>query len=214
MITRTAPTTKFTFDTVFAAGTDMPQKENLARQKKVLSPAEIEALRAEAYAEGLQAGEVRAANALAEAAGDAAAGLRAILQRASRDSEAMRAEAARLALSLAKALARNALEALPAAEVEAALRLSLHQALGEPRVVVRASAAVVDVLQPRLADIALEEGFEGRLQLAADPMIKGADCRIEWRGGGAERCESSLQAALTELIARRFHLTDTAGGEG
>jgi flagellar assembly protein FliH len=40
--------------------------------------------------------------------------------------------------------------------------------------------------------------------LAADPQITGADCRIEWRGGGSERSEAAIEAALDALIQRRF----------
>jgi len=63
---------------------------------------------------------------------------------------------------------------------------------------------VAEALQPRIAEIAQEEGYEGRVQISADPNIRGADCRIEWRGGGAERSEAALEAALAELISRRF----------
>ena len=40
--------------------------------------------------------------------------------------------------------------------------------------------------------------------IAADPLITGADCRIEWRGGGSERSEAAIEAALDTLITRRF----------
>ena len=66
----------------------------------------------------------------------------------------------------------------------------MHQAIGEPRIILRAAPAVTEVLEPRLAEIAHEEGYEGRVLIAADPAMTGADCRIEWRGGGAERSES------------------------
>jgi flagellar assembly protein FliH len=66
---------------------------------------------------------------------------------------------------------------------------------------------VVEALQPRLADIAHEEGYEGRVLAAADPAMTGADCRIEWRGGGAERREAAIEEALSALIAHRFSHT-------
>ena len=40
--------------------------------------------------------------------------------------------------------------------------------------------------------------------IAADGAMTGADCRIEWRGGGAERREAVIEEALTALIAHRF----------
>jgi flagellar assembly protein FliH len=59
-------------------------------------------------------------------------------------------------------------------------------------------------LNGHIAEIAHEEGYEGRVLVVPDPAIRGADCRIEWRGGGAERSESAIEEALAALIARRF----------
>jgi flagellar assembly protein FliH len=63
---------------------------------------------------------------------------------------------------------------------------------------------VIEALNGHIAEIAHEEGYEGRVVAAADPSIKGADCRIEWRGGGAERNEAAMGEALAAMIARRF----------
>ena len=43
--------------------------------------------------------------------------------------------------------------------------------------------------------------------VAADATMTGGDCRIEWRGGGAERSEQIIEDALTALISRRFSST-------
>jgi flagellar assembly protein FliH len=118
--------------------------------------------------------------------------------------EGLRNDAACLALAMAKKIAPAALAALPASDVEAALRQAMHQAIAEPRITLRASPAVIQALEPSLANIAHEEGYDGRVQVAADPAMTGADCRIEWRGGGAERSESTIEDALTALIAQHF----------
>ena len=86
----------------------------------------------------------------------------------------------------------------------ARLREAMHQAIGEPRITLRAAPDVVAALESRVAEIAHEEGYDGRVMIAADPAIKGADCRIEWRGGGSERSEAAIEAALDALIARHF----------
>ena len=107
-------------------------------------------------------------------------------------------------MTIAKKIAPVALAALPIGDVEAAVRQAMHQAIGEPRITIRAMPQVVEALEPRLAAIAHEEGYEGRVQVAADPAMTGADCRSEWRGGGAERSESIIEDALTALIAQHF----------
>ena len=90
------------------------------------------------------------------------------------------------------------------------LREAMHQAIGEPRITLRAAPDVVAALESRVADIAHEEGYDGRVMMAADPAIAGADCRIEWRGGGSERSEAAIEAALDALIARRFSTLPTS----
>jgi flagellar assembly protein FliH len=195
---------KYTFDTEFRSDGDVVAGAARGRQKKGLTQEEIDQLCAQARAEGTHAGEVRAQEAIAAGARDAAQALTAALGQLARDYEMLRSEAADIALAAARKLARSALAALPAAEVEAMLREAMHQAIGEPRIVLRAAPAVAEAISGQLTDIAHEEGYDGRVQISADSSLKDADCRIEWRGGGAERAESTIEAAIADLIARRF----------
>ncbi|HEX4862143.1 MAG TPA: hypothetical protein VFV07_12965 [Rhizomicrobium sp.] len=195
---------KFKFDTEFSDGGDRVSMAARARAKKALSQDEIDQMCAKARAEGMKAGEARALDAIASATHDMAALLRQALAATHDEIETLRREAAEIAVAAARKLATLAIEALPACDVEQALRDALHQAIGEPRVVLRASPRAIEALSERLAEIAHEEGFEGRVIASADPTIKGADCRIEWRGGGMERSEAAIEAALHALIDRRF----------
>ncbi len=63
---------------------------------------------------------------------------------------------------------------------------------------------MIEALASRIPDIAHEEAFDGRVQASADPHLKGADCRIEWRGGGAERLTHTIEEALAALLDKRF----------
>jgi len=195
---------KFTFDTEFREQGDLLSNAARARQKKSYSNDEIDALSTRARAEGIKAGQVRAMEAIAAGTLDVVSALRAVLDNAHNDIEIVRAEAAQVAIAAAKKLARAALAALPQAEVEAALREAMHQAIGEPRILLRASPAIAEAISTRLSEIAHDEGYDGRVQISADAALKGTDCRIEWRGGGAERNEGAIETALSELITRRF----------
>jgi flagellar assembly protein FliH len=203
MTTMTRNTTRYTFDTVFSNGrggnTDTP-----ARRRTTYTEADIEAARAQAHAEGMRAGEVRALESLAAGAQETANAMRAAVDTTKAQLELLRSEAAAIALVLARKLAGAAVSALPAGEVEAALRQAMHQALGEPRIVLHARPEVVEALQGRIPEIAHEEGYDGRIQVAADASLRGADCRIEWRGGGAERAGEAIDASLAAIMARRF----------
>ena len=70
--------------------------------------------------------------------------------------------------------------------------------------VVKTTPKLASAIEARAAAIAAEQGFDGRVQIVADPKLTGADCRLEWRGGGLERAHSVIDAALADLIARRF----------
>jgi len=203
---------KFTFDTEFRDGTEVVSRAAQARRKQTLSNEEIEAMCARARDAGAQMGQVRASENINQTIAALVISLRAALDRAHAEIEELRAEATHLAFAAAKKIAPKALAALPAGDVEAALRGAMHQAIGEPRITLRASPEVTQVLESRIAAIAHEEGYEGRVLIAADSGIKGADCRIEWRGGGSERSEAAIEAALDALIERRFATSSVLKG--
>jgi flagellar assembly protein FliH len=191
---------KFTFDTEFSGAEDRPAPAARARQKQTVTSEELENLLAAARREGEKCAQASLDRTIAALT----ISLRAALDTSHAEMEGLRNDAACLALAMAKKIAPAALAALPASDVEAALRQAMHQAIAEPRITLRASPAVIQALEPSLANIAHEEGYDGRVQVAADPAMTGADCRIEWRGGGAERSESTIEDALTALIAQHF----------
>ena len=195
---------KFTFDTEFRADGDVISQAARARKKQTMTTEEIENLLANAHAEGTKVESVRAAQTTAQAIVELSDRITAALEASHNEIETIRAEAATIAIAAARKIAHVALAALPTGDVEAALREAMHQAIGEPRITLRASAEVIAALEARINDIAHEEGYEGRVMIAADATVKGADCRIEWRGGGSERSEAAIAAALDALIERRF----------
>ena len=202
--TGTMNATKFTFDTVFADKRDVASDAAKARQRRSLTEGEIDKLCADAHAAGMKAGEVRALEALEVAARDVKVAIDNALAKTARHVEVIRAQSAEVAFAVARKVARAAVAAFPSGEVEAALRDAMHQAIGEPRILLRTAPAVAEALAPHIAQIAHEEGYEGRVQISPDAALKGADCRVEWRGGGAERAEAAIDAALDELMARHF----------
>lgn len=196
--------TKFTFDTVFADQVDIASDAARGRQKKTLTVAEIEQMQAEAHEDGRNHGDVLAQEQIAADVRALHKAVRDALSQSAQAIEAVRSEAAMLALAAARKLARAAIAAAPQGEVELALREAMHQAIGEPRITLRVNPALADTLACAAEDIAHDEAFDGRVQIKPEPHLSGADCRIEWRGGGAEHLQAVIDAALSELIARRF----------
>ncbi len=130
---------KFTFDTVFRQELDVVSPAALARQKKTLTQAEIDVLLLEARREGQRAGEVRAMEAIAAGTQAAAQNIESTLAAFADNLEAVRAQSLAIAILAAQKLAGAALNAFPAPEVERVLREAMHQAIGEPRLTLRAS---------------------------------------------------------------------------
>jgi flagellar assembly protein FliH len=202
-----APQRKFTFDTEFLGAEDRPAPTARARQKQTLTTEELDRMQADARSQGENNSQARTSEALERSISALTISVRAALDQSHAEIENLRDEAARVALAMAKRIAPAALAALPDGDVEIALRQAMHQAIGEPRITLRAGPAVTEILEPRLTDIAHEEGYEGRVLIVADPAMKTGDCRIEWRGGGAERSEQAIEDALSALIAHRFSAT-------
>ena len=194
---------KFTFDTHFDGSTPGETK-NDARSRKTYSADEIELMKREASEEGRRDGNVRATQAVAASMGQVAAAVLAAIEAMDEEIETIRTEAAMLAVAAAKKLARAALAAVPEPEITEALRAALHQAIGEPRIVVKTAPHLAQAIEQRAAEIAVQEGYEGRMHFVADGDLFDADCRIEWRGGGIERAQATIEAALDDLVARRF----------
>jgi flagellar assembly protein FliH len=193
---------KFTFDTHFDSAAQDARAE--ARSRKSYSVEEIAQMKREAREEGRRDGDVRATQAVAASIGQVAAAVLSAIQAMDGEIEAIRSEAASLAVAASKRLAHAALAASPEAEIAEALQIALHQAIGEPRVVVKTSPELAQKIQAVANEIASAEGYEGRMQFIGDARLFNADCRIEWRGGGIERAQSALEQALDDLVAQRF----------
>jgi flagellar assembly protein FliH len=203
---------KFKFDVEFRPEGDLISNAARARQRKVLTQEELDAMLSRARHDGMKVGQVRAAEQVAAIVGELCDIVRQSVDSAQSQLEEVRREAAALAVIAARKMAGHAVAALPEAEVEEALREALHQAIAEPRIVLRAAPNVVAAMKDKLDELAHEAGYEGRIVATAEPGMKAGDCRIEWRGGGAERSMDHIEEAIDEIIARRFSQIGTKKG--
>lgn len=203
---------KFTFDTEFFAEGEKLSAAARARQKRTLTAEELDVLQANARKEGERAASVRVQEALERTLAAMTIALRAALENSHAEVEVLRHEAASLALAMGKKIASAAVCALPERDVESALRQAMHQAFAEPRITLRAAPLAAETLEPRLAEIAQEEGYGGRVMINADPSMAEGDCRIEWRAGGSERSAQMIEEALAAIISHRFSQTDGLKG--
>jgi flagellar assembly protein FliH len=112
------------------------------------------------------------------------------------------AEAVEVAVATGRKLAEALIAREPFAEVEALARDCFRELVATPHVVVRVNDALYADAQAKLADIARETGFDGRLLVLAEPEIAVGDCRIEWADGGMTRDKAAADALIGETVQR------------
>jgi flagellar assembly protein FliH len=196
------PHQKFRFDTEFNSEGGIAYSPPVT--KRVFLPAEVEQIRALAYAEGERAATVRAEEAVAAALAQIAEACRAGLGRMAQLAHEHRTACAELALSAAKVIAGAALAGLPEAPAAAALEALAQEIESTPRLVVRAAPDLVARLQTVLDQTARTCGFPGQILVKADPSLAMAAFVFDWGDGrasfdpgqAAERVANALRAAL------------------
>ncbi len=189
---------KFIFNTVFDDDGGMVVTQ-AARQKRAYTPEEVEAIRAEAFAQGEQSAMARAqgeqAVALQHLAHVAEQGLSALAQVA-HDHKIGVAE---LSLLCARKIAAEALDRFPEAPVAAALEALEREIESMPRLVLRCAQPTPE-LQAWVEEAARRAGFDGALVLRPEAGLDRAAFVLEWPDGQARFDPAATSQRLTEAL--------------
>jgi flagellar assembly protein FliH len=196
---------KFTFDVSFDnVEGDVPAPRAF---EKRFSRAEIDTARQAARAEGHAAGLSEATEL---ATSKTALALEAITQNITSLIGAQDAavhDMQRRAIVALRAIVGKSLPALAAkgalAEVETFAIKCLHEAIDEPRLVVRVADEIYEPLRERIDAISTASGFAGRIVLLTDENLSGGDARVEWADGGAERDFNRQLNDIDAVLAER-----------
>lgn len=121
------------------------------------------------------------------------------------------AEAVEVAVATGRKLSEALIAREPFAEVEALAKGCFRELVNTPHVVVRVNDALYEDAQAKLAGIARETGFDGRLLVLAEPDIAVGDCRIEWADGGMTRDRAATDALIGETMQRFVEGRSTPG---
>ena len=194
-----AAAAKFLFDENFATG-----------EKPTITMVEHERRRADAesiaHRQGFEAGQAqarteqneriaRALTSLAEQAFQLDGKLKDIEAR-------LESEAVQVAFSVASKLAPELVAREPFAEIETLASDCFRQLIATPQISIRVSADILDTARQKLELIARERGFDGRLDIAADPALAQGNCRIEWAEGGIIRDSEATLKIIDEAVKR------------
>ncbi|HEY1506640.1 MAG TPA: hypothetical protein VGF92_20220 [Stellaceae bacterium] len=201
---------KFTFDVSFDhLGT--PSARSLAERRFTRN--ELEATRQAALAEGHASGVAEAEQSAQSLTADALAEIAQRLAALLAAQDAATVDTQRRALAAMQAIVAKLVPGLaakdPLTEVEAFATKCLHEAIDEPRVVLRVAQEVYEPLRERLDALANDAGYAGRIVLLVDDAIAAGDARVEWADGGAERNLAAQSGEIHELLERRRDPTAT-----
>ncbi len=185
---------RYAFDTEFA-----PDGE-IMREAPRRTPEEVESANAAAYERGKQdalaQAERRAAAAL-EAIADAASG---VLTRLEVESQAMRAEAAQVALAAARKIAGASLSAFGPERAAQAIELAMDTLRHQPRLLVKLPPDVAEALKPRIAAMCETHAYASAVLVRAEPGLKTGEVVIDWSDGVIAMDPSDATRRIEELI--------------
>lgn len=193
----TASFKRFAFDREYAAdGTVLRDGE---RVRRIFTEDEARAMADAAAGKAAEGDAARMADTLRQISGR----MQAVLARMDNESEAMRADAVRLAMAAARAIAGAALDRYGADTIEACAREALAELRAEPRLAVRVAPELVEEIAERLDSEAARMGFEGAVIVRADEEVGPGDVVLEWRAGAVERTAADIEQRL-EDTARKW----------
>lgn len=180
---------KYLFDTTFDEDGSAPNPE-------------VEAAFARGHEAGLQAARAQSEQLVAEAAVQIVERLSALENVRTELGARMSRQAITVAADLVRKMMPALVERGGMAEIEAVLEDALKRMLDEPRVVFRVPDVMLEIIQPRIAEMSGKAGYSGEVVLLADDQMGLSDCLVEWADGGAERNVERLWSEVEEVLNR------------
>lgn len=203
---------KFTFDTHFG---ERPTRSAAdASSAHSLTNADVEAARAEGYAEGRAAGEREAVERSDRELHDAmtllAESAASLVTALDSQMASMKRESVTIAMEISRKLAPAMVATRPEAEIEAVLRDCLAHLNREPHILLRVATSLVDRLKDTVDRMAMERGLSGRIILLGEPGMTEGDCVVEWADGGVVRNREEIEREITGIVTRYIETLSTS----
>jgi flagellar assembly protein FliH len=213
--------TPFSFDTEFDAAGTVVHASAFRPTRRAWTPAEVEALLAQARLEARNEAmaEVESLQAMAlSAIGEALAAAVPFLGQVAR---AHREQSAELALAAARVVASAALDRFPAGPLQAALEALGQEIDASPRLVIR-TGDLDDANRARISRLCDDAGFSGVVAFREEPDLAPASFQLEWADGRAAfdadaafvRIGEALSSALAAEAGHAEPLTPDTSLEG
>lgn len=213
--------TPFIFDTEFDSSGVVVQASSFRPTKRAWTPAEVEALLAEARLEARNEALAEADSVQSMALSAISEALTAAVPALTRIAIAHREQSAELALAAARVVAAAALDRFPAGPLQAALEALGQEIDASPRLVIR-SGQLDDANRARIERLCTDAGFSGVVAFREEPGLPPAAFQLEWADGRAEfepeaafaRMREALDSALAAEAGHAETLTPEPTMEG
>jgi hypothetical protein len=189
---------KFTFDTEFDAAGDIAYAA--PRPKRTFTAEEAEALRQQAFAEGHAQAMASIAAQQAQALSAIAAACAQALPKLAEVAHEHRTQSAVLALACGRAIADAALDRFPEAPAQAALAALAREIEAQPRLTVTAEPELCERLQTELDAVARSIGFDGAIQIKAEPGFGRHAFTLDFGDGAATFDPARATLRVTEAL--------------
>lgn len=188
---------KFGFDTVFdsAGAAHAPP-----RPKRLFTAEEVEAVRAQAFAEGERRAMASTAAQQAQALSQVSAAIAQAMPKLVGVAHDHREGSAELALACGRAIADAALETFPHAPIKAALEALAREIEASPRLVVHVPENLTEGLQPLLEGTAQAIGYAGAIQVRPSPSVGPAAFTLDFGDGAAAFDPAAAAARVAQAL--------------
>jgi flagellar assembly protein FliH len=194
-----AAAAKFLFDEDFATG-----------EKPTITLVEAERRREDAesiaHRKGFDAGQAQARSEQNERVARALTSLAEQAMQLDgqlKDIEArLECEAVQVAFAVASKLAPELIAREPFAEIEVLATDCFRQLIATPQISIRIGEDIYESARKKIEEIAHARGFDGRIDVTADPAMSAGNCRIEWTDGGIVRNHEATLKTIEEAVQR------------
>jgi len=185
-----------------------------AEPEATYTQAQLDAAREEGYVAGhtaaLEEAETARGHYVADAINLIAQGLSKLDDQQREANRELGETAIRLLFAVARKTIPETAHQFARENVTDFVRKVLPLVLGEPKLVIRTHAMIVEDVQAALAEVFTRAGFQGGYTVVADYELQPGDCRVEWSGGGAERNEARIWAEIERAMAEGLGTFDEA----
>ncbi|WP_339915567.1 flagellar assembly protein FlbE [uncultured Brevundimonas sp.] len=190
----------YVFDTEFDVGGVVVTPSSFRPTKRAYTPAEVDALLAQAKLEARQAAleeveslQAAAISAIGEALSSGVPALTTLIQ-------THREQASHLALVAARVIAAGALDRFPEGALQAALEALGQEIDASPRLVIR-TGGLDDAVRERMERLCTDAGFSGLVAFRDEPELAVAAFQLEWADGRAEFDPAAVYERMSEALA-------------